>query len=257
MTTRMSMRDRREKIEELVQNDPRVQAYANEFTEAQVDITDWHVRNDALCATKAELKELADMIAYSEFCLEDLKCAKRRAYKQLMSQYPHFWDTSCDDPFSSSTQPDVTEAGGETEETATLPETEEMIEVPEPDLAATTIRGRVYRITAYNADQGGCHDVDPATLPEWFLDHLADTAHAAHAAQHGMPVDASQYIPVAVVNSILAKKETEYKELRDFCASHGLDPNGACCAVFVIKEIRNDIDKLTTTAQTTDEGSGR
>ena len=141
------------------------------------------------------------------------------------------------------------EAGAEPDRTDVLPETEEMSEVPEPDTTATPIRGRVYRITAYNADQGGCHDVDPATLPDDFLDYLADTAHAAHAAQHGMPVDASQYIPVAVVKSILTKKETEYKELRDFCASHGLDPNGACCAVFVIKEIRNDIDKLTTTAE--------
>lgn len=141
------------------------------------------------------------------------------------------------------------EAGAEPDRTDVLPETEEMSEVPEPDTTATPIRGRVYRITAYNADQGGCHDVDPATLPDDFLDYLADTAHAAHAAQHGMPVDASQYIPVAVVKSILTKKETEYKELRDFCASHGLDPNGACCAVFVIKEIRNDIDKLTTTTE--------
>ena len=141
------------------------------------------------------------------------------------------------------------EAGAEPDRTDVLPETEEMSEVPEPDTTATPIRGRVYRITAYNADQGGCHDVDPATLPDDFLDYLADAAHAAHAAQHGMPVDASQYIPVAVVKSILTKKETEYKELRDFCASHGLDPNGACCAVFVIKEIRNDIDKLTTTTE--------
>lgn len=141
------------------------------------------------------------------------------------------------------------EADAEPDRTDVLPETEEMSEVPEPDTTATPIRGRVYRITAYNADQGGCHDVDPATLPDDFLDYLADAAHAAHAAQHGMPVDASQYIPVAVVKSILTKKETEYKELRDFCASHGLDPNGACCAVFVIKEIRNDIDKLTTTTE--------
>lgn len=137
----------------------------------------------------------------------------------------------------------------DTGETTTLPETEEMSEVPEPDTTATPIRGRVYRITAYNADQGGCHDVDPATLPDDFLDYLADAAHAAHAAQHGMPVDASQYIPVAVVKSILTKWETDYKGFRDFCASHGLDPNGACCAVFVIKEIRDDIDKLTTTTE--------
>lgn len=127
MTTRMSMRDRREKIEELVQNDPRVQACANEFTEAQVDITDWHVRNDALCATKAELKELADMIAYSEFCLEDLKCAKTAAYNQLMSQYPHVWDTTCDDPFNTDTQDDATDTGAETEEMEEVPRADPLI----------------------------------------------------------------------------------------------------------------------------------
>ena len=127
MTTRMSMRDRREKIEELVQNDPRVQACANEFTEAQVDITDWHVRNDALCATKAELKELADMIAYSEFCLEDLKCAKTAAYNQLMSQYPHVWDTTCDDPFNTGTQDDATDTGAETEGMEEVPRADPLI----------------------------------------------------------------------------------------------------------------------------------
>lgn len=127
MTTRMSMRDRREKIEELVQNNPRVQACANEFTEAQVDITDWHVRNDALCATKAELKELADMIAYSEFCLEDLKCAKTAAYNQLMSQYPHVWDTTCDDPFNTGTQDDATDTGAETEEMEEVPRADPLI----------------------------------------------------------------------------------------------------------------------------------
>lgn len=248
MTTRMSMRERREKIEQLVQQNPRVQVCARTFNEAQAHISQWHAHNDALCATNGALNELDELLTYSEAALEDLKCAKTAAYNQLMSQYPHVWDTSCDDPFDTGTQDDA--AGHvDTGETTTLPETEEMSEVPEPDTTATPIRGRVYRITAYNADQGGCHDVDPATLPDDFLDYLADAAHAAHAAQHGMPVDASQYIPVAVVKSILTKKETEYKELRDFCASHGLDPNGACCAVFVIKEIRDDIDKLTTTTE--------
>ena len=127
MTTRMSMRDRREKIEELVQNNPRVQSCANEFTEAQADITDWHVRNDALCATKAELKELADMIAYSEFCLEDLKCAKTAAYDQLMSRYPHVWDTTCDDPFNTDTQDDATDTGAETEEMEEVPRADPLI----------------------------------------------------------------------------------------------------------------------------------
>lgn len=121
MTTRMSMRERHEKIAELVQNNPRVQACANEFIEAQTAITDWHVRNDALHATKAELATLADLIAYSEFCLEDLKCAKTAAYNQLMSQYPHVWDTTCDDPFNTGTQGDAKDAGAETEEMEEVP----------------------------------------------------------------------------------------------------------------------------------------
>ena len=114
--------------------------------------------------------------------------------------------------------------------TGALPETEEMSEVSEPDLTATPIRGRVYRITAYNADQGGCHDT-------------------AHAAQRGMPVDASQYIPVAVVKSILTKWETHYTGFRDFLAGRGLNPDGAGCAIFAIKEIRDDINRLTTTEE--------
>lgn len=112
----MSMRERHEKIAELVQNNPRVQACANEFTEAQEAITDWHVHNDALTATKGALTELDELIAYSEFCLEDLKCAKRCAYNQLMDQYPRVWDTSCDDPFDTGTQSDATDTGAETEE---------------------------------------------------------------------------------------------------------------------------------------------
>ena len=127
MTTRMSMRERNEKIAELVQNNPRVQACANEFIEAQAAITDWHVRNDALHATKAELATLADLIAYSEFCLEDLKCAKTAAYNQLMSQYPHVWDTSCDDPFDTGTQDDAADTGAETEEMAEIPHIDPLI----------------------------------------------------------------------------------------------------------------------------------
>ena len=127
MTTRMSMRERHEKIAELVQDNPRVQACANEFTEAQAAITDWHVRNDALHATKAELATLADLIAYSEFCLEDLKCAKTAAYNQLMSQYPHVWDTTCDDPFDTGTQDDAADTGAETEEMEEIPHIDPLI----------------------------------------------------------------------------------------------------------------------------------
>lgn len=184
MTTRMSMRERHEKIAELVQNNPRVQVCANEFTEAQAAITDWHVRNDALCATKAELATLADLITFSEFCLEDLKCAKTAAYNQLMSQYPRVWDTSCDDPFNTGAQDSAAEAGAETEE---------MEEVP------------------------------------------ADTE--------------CPRIPLAEVKSILTKWETDYKGFRDFLAGRGLNPTGAACAIFAIKEIRDDINKLTTTEE--------
>ena len=127
MTTRMSMRERHEKIAELVQDNPRVQACANEFTEAQAAITDWHVRNDALHATKAELATLADLITFSEFCLEDLKCAKTAAYNQLMSQYPHVWDTSCDDPFDTGTQDDAADTGAATEEMEEIPHIDPLI----------------------------------------------------------------------------------------------------------------------------------
>ena len=120
MTTTMSMRERHEKIAELVQNNPRVQACAHRFDEAQADITDWHARNDALCATKGALTELEELLTYSEFCLEDLKCAKRCAYNQLMSQYPRVWDTSCDDPFDTGTQNSATDTGAETEEMEAL-----------------------------------------------------------------------------------------------------------------------------------------
>lgn len=116
MTTTMSMRERHEKIDELVQHDPRVIACAHRFEAAQADITDWHAHNDALTATKGALNELDELIAYSEWCLEDLKRAKTAAYDQLMSQYPLVWDTSCDDPFNTGTQDNATDAGAETEE---------------------------------------------------------------------------------------------------------------------------------------------
>lgn len=121
MTTRMSMRERREKIDELVQHDPRVIACAHRFEAAQADITDWHARNDALCATKGALTELEELIIYSEAALDDLKCAKTTAYNQLMEQYPRVWDTTCADPFNTGTQDSTTGAGAETEEMEEVP----------------------------------------------------------------------------------------------------------------------------------------
>lgn len=160
MTTRMSMRERHEKIAELVQNNPRVQACANEFTEAQAAITDWHAHNDTLHATKAELATLADLIAYSEFCLEDLKCAKTAAYNQLMSQYPRVWDTSCDDPFNTGTQDSAAEAGAETEEMEEVP-------TPTPLIRADKFMGILDREqAAYKVTIGFCDlwDLDASDL---------------------------------------------------------------------------------------------
>ena len=116
MTTRMSMRERSEKIEQLVQQNPRVQARANTFNEAQAHISQWHEHNDALCATNGALNELDELLTYSEAALDDLKRAKTTTYNQLMSQYPRVWDTSCDDPFDTGTQDDATDTGAETEE---------------------------------------------------------------------------------------------------------------------------------------------
>lgn len=122
MNTRMSMRDRRKKIAALVQNDPRVQACSIEFEAAQMDITDWHAHKDALCATTSELTELDELIAYSAFCLEDLKCAKRCAYERVTNQYPRVWDTTCADPFDTDIHDDTgttcTEATGEADTSA-------------------------------------------------------------------------------------------------------------------------------------------
>lgn len=159
MTT-MSMRERHEKIDELVQNNPRVQACANEFIEAQTAITDWHVRNDALHATNAELATLADLIAYSEFCLEDLKCAKTAAYNQLMSQYPHVWDTSCDNPFNTGTQNSTADTGAETEEMEEVP-------TPTPLIRADKLMDILDREEdAYNVTIGFCDlwDLDASDL---------------------------------------------------------------------------------------------
>ena len=116
MTTRMSMRERREKIEQLVNQNPRVQTCANMFNEAQASISQWHEHNDALCATDGALNELDNLLTYSEGSLDDLKRAKTTAYNQLMSLFPRVWDTTCDDPFDIGTQDNATEAGAETEE---------------------------------------------------------------------------------------------------------------------------------------------
>ena len=314
MTTTMSMRERREKIERLVQQDQRVQACAHTFDEAQAVISQWHANNDALTATKGTLTELDELITYSEFCLEDLKCAKTAAYNQLMSQYPRVWDTSCDDPFFYTTaQTTAPEDGAEREETATLPETEEMSTVPATEIAhshdltasigecplcSMLDRARIDARAALAASVQNLHmhtdkyirqlengGLGYDGLGEWTERLLAvgddwssyqsklsnaewryRNAVAEHTklqalcrgeteemseipARDDMPVDASQYIPVAVVKSILTKWETDYKGFRDFLAGRGLNPDGAGCAIFAIKEIRDDINKLTTTEE--------
>lgn len=160
MTTTMSMRERREKIDELVQHDPRVIACSHRFEAAQADITDWHARNDALCATKGALTELEELIAYSEAALDDLKRAKTTAYNQLMSQYPHVWDTSCDDPFDTGAQTSTTEAGTETEEMEEVP-------TPTPLIRADKLMGILDREqAAYKVTIGFCDlwDLDASDL---------------------------------------------------------------------------------------------
>ena len=105
MTTTMSMTERHKRVEELVMQDPLVRERASKFSDAQADISRWHVTNKtALRATIGQLDELDELIEYSEFCLEDLKCAKHSAYKHVMAQYPHVWDTTCPDPFTTDTQ---------------------------------------------------------------------------------------------------------------------------------------------------------
>lgn len=160
MTTTMSMRERHEKIDELVQHDPRVIACALRFDEAQADISQWHVHNDALCATNGALTELNELLAYSEFCLEDLKCAKRCAYNQLMDQYPRVWDTSCDDPFDTGTQTSATDTGAETEEMEEVP-------TPTPLIRADKLMGILDREeAAYKVTIGFCDlwDLDASDL---------------------------------------------------------------------------------------------
>ena len=121
MTTTMSMTERHKRVEELVMQDPRVLACARTFGDAQADISRWHVTNKtALRATMGQLDELNELIAFSEFCLEDLKCAKRKAYKQVNTRYPRIWDTTCADPFDADTQDDEAKAGAETEEMSTI-----------------------------------------------------------------------------------------------------------------------------------------
>ena len=134
MTTTMSMRERREKIEQLVQQNPRVQACAHTFNEAKADIIQWHEHNDALCATEGALNELDELLIYNEAALDALKRAKTTAYNQLMDQYPRVWDTTCDDPFDTGTQGDATDAGAETEEMEKVP-------TPTPIIRADKVMG--------------------------------------------------------------------------------------------------------------------
>ena len=160
MTTTMSMRERREKIEQLVQQNPRVQACANTFNEAQAHISQWHEHNDALCATNGALTELDELLTYSKAALDDLKRAKTTAYNQLMEQYPRVWDTTCADPFNTGTQDSTTEAGAETEEMEEVP-------TPTPLIRADKLMGILDREqAAYKVTIGFCDlwDLDASDL---------------------------------------------------------------------------------------------
>lgn len=178
MTT-MSMRERREKIEQLVQQNPRVQASANIFNEAQAHISQWHEHNDALYATNGALNELDELLTYSEAALDDLKRAKTTTYNQLMSQYPRVWDTSCADPFYTTMQTTAPEAGAEREETANLPETEEMSAVPDQEVHNfTDAPVAILHTTSHNpALRYWIDGIDHDATPSNPIDRLADTAH--------------------------------------------------------------------------------
>ena len=141
------------------------------------------------------------------------------------------------------------EAGAEPDRTDVLPETEGMSPVPEPDMFTLPPVATLHVASCNPALRDWIMRLDHDTTPSDSPDHLTDAAHAEHTAHHDMPVDASQYIPVAVVKSILAKWETHYTGFRDFLAGRGLNPDGAGCAIFAIKEIRDDINKLTTTEE--------
>ena len=150
MTTTMSMRERREKIEQLVNQNPRVQTYANTFNEAKADLSQWHEHNDALCATNGALHELDELLIYSKAALDDLKHAKTTAYNQLMEQYPRVWDTTCADPFNTGTQDSTTDTGAETEEMEEVP-------TPTPLIRADKLMGILDREqSVYEATIGCC-----------------------------------------------------------------------------------------------------
>lgn len=141
------------------------------------------------------------------------------------------------------------EAVAEPDRTDVLPETEGMSPVHEPDMFTLPPVATLHVTSCNQALRDWIMRLGHDTTPSDSTDHLTDAAHAEHAAHHDMPVDASQYIPVAVVKSILTKWETDYKGFRDFLAGRGLNPDGAGCAIFAIKEIRDDINKLTTTEE--------
>lgn len=104
MTT-TGMAERRQRVEELVAQDEMVIYYGYKFSDAQTDITRWHVESDtAVNASIEQLEELEGLIVYSKRCLEELKQAKSNAYENVMREYPHVWDTTCPNPFDTSAQ---------------------------------------------------------------------------------------------------------------------------------------------------------
>lgn len=156
MTSTMSMNARHQRVRQLVQQDPRVRDCAHTFNEAQADISQWHANNDTLTATKGALTELDELITYSEFCLEDLKCARRRAYEQVMAQYPRVWDTTCPDPFVTDAQSEK-EPLAETEEIATTPANNDTVTVIPGDKIMEILNREqaVYEVTINVCDAWG------------------------------------------------------------------------------------------------------
>lgn len=143
------------------------------------------------------------------------------------------------------------EADAEPDRTDVLPETEEMSPVPEPDMFTLPPVATLHVTSCNPALRDWIMRLDHDTTPSDSPDHLTDAAHAEHTAHHDMGVDASQYIPVAVVRSILTRCQTNYEQFRDFCTAHSLTGDDASGALAAIKRIRTEIDQLTTPTEET------
>ena len=263
MTTTMSMRERHKRIEELVMQDPLVCEHANEFNDAQREINEWHVRNSPTAhATMGQLAELDELIAYSEFCLEDLKFAKRCAYNQLMSQYPHVWDTTCPDPFTTDTQTEK-EPLAETEEMPTAQSDGDDTPCTCAMCQAEDSEPTDEERAAYLAERDQC-DPDDTEREERrdaarriIADYMGVDPDDVRIICSGVfgPADepttpreqdpaAPATVPLAELERIIDEQTSYYEQIRDWANSRGLDASSATVARYIIDKISAQITEL-------------